>query len=56
MMERDTGGKKGSRRENKPYTDVLQGSTFVSAEWRRSLISQVQFWITEAWEKDSHRD
>lgn len=58
-MERDTGSNKGTQQENKPYTDVLQGSGlsfFHLPEWKRSLISQVQFLISGVWGKDSHRD
>lgn len=54
---RDTGGKKGTQQENTASAHVLHGFSRVQRTgWRRSLISQVQFSITELQEEDSRRD
>lgn len=53
----DTGGNKGTQRENKPNADVLHDFSLAhQPERRRSLISQVQFSVTKMQEKDSCGD
>lgn len=53
----DTGGNKGTQWENKPNADVLADFSLAHQPERRgSLISQVQFSITETREKDSCGD
>lgn len=37
-IERDTGGNKGTQWENKPYADVLQGSSLVSPARMKAIL------------------